>query len=209
MKTKAKLHDRHVWRRLTALAQRTLGIVSVAYLGRGGAAQLPLRKGSTLVVNLSMQTVKAGITAARRCCRRRTCCTSSATNRDGSGGWSCISPSPRVRRRSRFRSCASGSALRPRSCPCRTLRTAAGSWPTAEPSTRSSTRSREGKVREAAARAEAPWRASRASRAASAGRRPAPEPRRRASVTAEPRGRAAARSARSSRHEPRRILPDL
>lgn len=65
MKAKAKLHDKHVWRRLTALAQRTRGIVAVAYLGRGGAAQLPLRKESTLVVNLSMQTVKAGITDPR------------------------------------------------------------------------------------------------------------------------------------------------
>lgn len=65
MTATTRLHDKHVWRRLKALADKTRGIVAVAYFGQGGAAQLPLRKGSTLVVNLSMQTVKAGITDPR------------------------------------------------------------------------------------------------------------------------------------------------
>src|SRR5262249_14152719 len=63
--SKTKLHDKHIWRRLTALATQSRGLIAVAYLGQGGAAQLPLRTGSTLVVNLSMQTVKAGVTDPR------------------------------------------------------------------------------------------------------------------------------------------------
>lgn len=60
-----KLHGKHVWKRLTALSKQAPGVVAVAYLGQGGAKQLPLRRGSVLVVNLSKQTVKAGITDPR------------------------------------------------------------------------------------------------------------------------------------------------
>lgn len=62
---KTSLRHKQVWGRLTSLAKKTRGDVAVAYFGQGGAAQLPLKPGSRLVVNLSMATVKAGITDPR------------------------------------------------------------------------------------------------------------------------------------------------
>ncbi len=59
---KSKLHDAGVWKRISALAKKSKGDVAVAYFGQGAAKRLPLKRGSRLVVNMSLPTVKAGLT---------------------------------------------------------------------------------------------------------------------------------------------------
>ena len=54
----------NVWQRITAAVKKKPGkcAIAVAYFGRGAARRLPLKKGSTLIVNMSDSAIKAGIT---------------------------------------------------------------------------------------------------------------------------------------------------
>ncbi len=59
------LHTSKPWGRITSAARRTKGSVAVAYLGAGAAKLLPLRAGSTLVVDASEAAVRSGQTDPR------------------------------------------------------------------------------------------------------------------------------------------------
>jgi hypothetical protein len=55
-----------LWFELGTRTKRTTSVkAAVAFLGRGGADLLPLKKGDTLVVNLGIRTVKQGLTAPK------------------------------------------------------------------------------------------------------------------------------------------------
>jgi hypothetical protein len=54
-----------IWNRITSAARRGKGDVAVAYLGSGAAKLLPLRAGSTLVVDASEAAVRSGQTDPR------------------------------------------------------------------------------------------------------------------------------------------------
>lgn len=54
-----------VWPRLKTLAKKHQGCVAVAFVGSEAPALLPLRKGSTLIVDASDATVKAGATSPK------------------------------------------------------------------------------------------------------------------------------------------------
>lgn len=55
-----------LWSELSARVKESSNVkAAVAYLGRGGADLLPLKKGDTLVVNLGIQTVKQGATSPK------------------------------------------------------------------------------------------------------------------------------------------------
>lgn len=54
------LFSRDIWPRLTVMAQSRRGLVAVPYFGNKGAKDLPLRPGSTLVVNCQKACVLAG-----------------------------------------------------------------------------------------------------------------------------------------------------
>jgi hypothetical protein len=58
------LHTTHVWQRITraAKASPSKAHAAVAYFGSGAARLLPLKKGSTLVADMSVAAVKAGQT---------------------------------------------------------------------------------------------------------------------------------------------------
>ena len=60
MKTKLITDD--PWRQITGAAKHSAGRVAVAFFGKGAAKQLPLKKGSVLVVDASEGRVKAGQT---------------------------------------------------------------------------------------------------------------------------------------------------
>ncbi|HZS41491.1 MAG TPA: phospholipase D-like domain-containing protein [Polyangia bacterium] len=57
-----KLIHKGIWKRITKLAKRKRAFVAVAYCAKGAAQLLPLSKGSTLVVDMSLRAVKSGQT---------------------------------------------------------------------------------------------------------------------------------------------------
>jgi len=62
--SKSKLLVKEIWPRITSLveAHATKSWIAVAFFGTEAAKQLPLKNGSTLVVNLAEKTLKAGLT---------------------------------------------------------------------------------------------------------------------------------------------------
>ena len=60
------LSNDSLWSELHARVKGARAVrAAVAFMGRGGADLLPLKKGDTLVVNLGIQTVKQGLTSPR------------------------------------------------------------------------------------------------------------------------------------------------
>ena len=58
-----KLLTDHTWDRITELAKNAkVGMVAVAYFGQGASRLLPLKKGSVLILDLSLSAVKSGQT---------------------------------------------------------------------------------------------------------------------------------------------------